>query len=486
MAQSTFFFYDLETSGVNPRTSRIMQFAGQRTDMDLKPVGEPYNILVKVTEDILPEPDAILVHGTTPQKTIAEGITEAEFVKLFNSEIVQPDTIFLGFNSIRFDDEFMRFLFWRNFSDSYEWQWKNGCSRWDLLDVTRMTRALRPDGIKWPVDSDGKPTNRLELLSSINKLDHDHAHDALSDVNATIAFAKLIKDKQPKLFDYLLGLRSKKVVQALAEKPEPFVYSSGKYPGEYEKTTVVITVCPHPDKNGVLVYDLRNDPTPYLKMSPEELAESWRWKSREEAEKDKYPRLPIKALQYNRCPAIAPLGVLDDASKERLSIDLKQISKHQQILAGAEDFKDNLLKAISIINAGRSDQTALASSTIDVDSQLYDGFISDQDKSLSQKLRTGKPEDISSFANKFSDERLKTLLPLYKARNYPKFLSEDERTIWENYRQTILLGGQESSRLAKLMNRLQELSQRSTLNSEQQYLLEELRLWAENIMPESS
>lgn len=486
MAKPNFFFYDLETSGVNPRTSRIMQFAGQRTDMDLKPIGEPYNILIKVTEDVLPEPDAVLIHGTTPQKTVAEGISEAEFVKLFNSEILQPGTIFLGFNSIRFDDEFMRFLFWRNFNDSYEWQWKNGCSRWDLLDVTRMTRALRPDGIKWPVDSEGKPTNRLELLSSINKLDHANAHDALSDVVATIAVAKLIKDKQPKLFDYLLDLRAKGAVQELTNKGEPFVYSSGKYSGEYEKTTVVTTICPHPDKNGVLVYDLRQDPTPYIEMSSEKLAESWRWKPPEEAEKADHPRLPVKSLQYNRCPAIAPLGVLDDASKQRLSINLETIAKHQQILEGSANFKDNLLEAISIINANRREQTGLVSSTIDVDTQLYDGFISDQDKNLSQKLRTGEPEDISSFANKFSDERLKTLLPLYKARNYPKFLSEDERTIWENYRQIVLIGGQESSRLAKFMNRLQELSQRSDLNSQQQYLLEELRLWAENIVPEPS
>ena len=211
---ASFFFYDLETSGVNPRGSRIMQFAGQRTDMELKPIGEPFNMLIKLTDEVLPDPDAVLIHGTTPQQTVADGISEAEFVSLFNKEVSKPNTIFIGFNSIRFDDEFMRFLFYRNFNDPYEWQWKDGRGRWDLLDVSRMTRALRPEGIKWPFAPDGKPSNRLELLSSINKLDHDNAHDALSDVNATIALARLIRDKQPKLFDYLLSLRTKQAVQS--------------------------------------------------------------------------------------------------------------------------------------------------------------------------------------------------------------------------------------------------------------------------------
>ncbi|HXY18307.1 MAG TPA: exonuclease domain-containing protein, partial [Candidatus Nitrosopolaris sp.] len=136
----TFYFYDLETSGFSPREARIMQFAGQRTDMNLKPVEKPDNILVKMTPDVLPQPDAVLVHGITPQQTIAEGISEAEFAKYLTSQVFTPDTIAIGFNNIRFDDEFVRFTFWRNFMDAYEWAWKDSRSRWDLLDVARMTR----------------------------------------------------------------------------------------------------------------------------------------------------------------------------------------------------------------------------------------------------------------------------------------------------------------------------------------------------------
>src|SRR5690606_4286428 len=179
------------------------------------------------------------------QKTIQEGITEAEFLKVFSNEIATPETIFVGFNTIRFDDEFMRFLLYRNFYDAYEWQWSDKRSRWDLLDLVRMTRALRPEGIKWPVGSDGKPTNRLELLTSLNGLNHQNAHDALSDVMASIDVAKMIKGKQPKLFEYLLNIRDKKKVEVLANSGQPFIYTSGKYANEFEKTTMVATVCEH-------------------------------------------------------------------------------------------------------------------------------------------------------------------------------------------------------------------------------------------------
>ena len=256
----TFFFYDLETSGLNARSDRIMQFAGQRTDMELNPVGEPANILVKMTDDALPSPEAIMVTKITPQSTLRDGILEAEFVKYIVEEIFVPNTIAVGYNTVRFDDEFMRAILWRNFYDPYEWEWKDGRSRWDILDVVRLTRALRPEGIEWPVREDGMPTNRLELITKLNGVAHEHAHDALSDVYATIAVAKLIRDKQPELFEYLLKMRDKKEVRKLVnlDNKQPFVYASGRYSNDYNKTTVVLPIAPGRNGN-VLVYDLRHN-----------------------------------------------------------------------------------------------------------------------------------------------------------------------------------------------------------------------------------
>ncbi len=174
----TFFFYDLETSGLDPRQDRIMQFAGRRTDLDLNPIGDPVNLLVKLGEDTLPSPYAIMVTKITPQSTTLDGLTEAEFCKYVSEEIFTENTIAIGYNSVRFDDEFMRHTFWRNFYDAYEWQWRDGRSRWDMLDVVRLTRALRPEGINWPVTEDGHATNRLELITKLNGISHEAAHDA--------------------------------------------------------------------------------------------------------------------------------------------------------------------------------------------------------------------------------------------------------------------------------------------------------------------
>ncbi|HET8709584.1 MAG TPA: exodeoxyribonuclease I [Candidatus Saccharimonadales bacterium] len=474
---ASFFFYDLETTGINSRQGRIMQFAGQRTDMDLAPVGDPINVLIKLTPDVLPEPDAIMVTGITPQATLQDGITEAEFIKLFETEISTPGTIFVGYNTVRFDDEFMRCLLYRNFADPYAWQWKDGRSRWDLLDLARMTRALRPEGIEWPFAADGTPTVRLEYLTKVNGLDHENAHDALNDVYASIAVAKLIKEKQPKLFSYLLDMRDKKKVAGLVEGGKPFVYTSGKYSSETGKTTVATMLVKHRKKNCAIVYDLRRDPSEFIKLSPRELADRLQWVKDKDAAP---PRLPAKSLQYNKCPAIAPLGVLDEAARKRLKIDMKTIEVNLQKLAAAPDFAGNVQEAFDLQEEQR--QTEWLTNEQDVDCQLYDDLFSDADCRLLPDIRAAKPEALAGFADKLQDKRLKTLLPLYKARNYPAALSTEERAEWDAFCKQRLFAGEGDSRFAKFARRIQELAQ-TKLSQNQQFALEELHLYAESIMP---
>lgn len=477
---ASFFFYDLETSGLDARSCRVMQFAGQRTDLDMNLIGEPVNVFIKMTPDTLPEPDAVLVTGITPQQTIAEGVAEAEFLHMFHQEIALPDTIFIGYNTVRFDDEFMRSMHYRNFYDPYEWAWQDGRSRWDMLDVVRMTRALRPEGIEWPFDIKGRPTNRLELLTALNKLEHAHAHDALSDVYATIAVARLIHGKQQKLFDYLLSMRDKRKIEALVQGGQPFVYTSGKYQGEFEKTTIVHTICTHPNGQGsAFVYDLRHDPQQYADKTPEELVELWKWKK--DAEE---PRLPVKTLKYNRCPALAPLGVLDEASRQRLKVDMTVVKQHLAALTAMKDFEERLCRAWEILESQSQEQPSLLTTEYDVDACMYDGFFTTEDKQALRVVRAARPEELGEGLNlHFKDDRLKALLPLYKARNYPKVLTSEERADWERFCAQKLLGGGNRSRLAQFMARLQELAAEEGVTGHQEYLLQELQLYAESIMP---
>lgn len=454
-----------------------MQFAGQRTDENFKPIGEPDNWLIKLTDEILPDPDAVLITGITPQKTLEEGYSEAEFLKLFNENVCQPDTIILGFNSIRFDDEFMRYTLWRNFYDAYEWQWQDGRSRWDLLDVARMVRTLRPEGIEWPVDDKGQPTNRLELLTKANKLDHQNAHDALSDVYATIEVAKLLKQKQPQMFDYLLKMRDKNEVKKLVnlDDKNPFVYTSGRYDAEYEKTTVAFPLTA--GKNGnVVVYDLRYDPTDFVSLSEKEVSgklfAGW-----EERKKEDFVKLPVKQLQYNHCPAVAPLGVLtQNDGWKKIQLDEATIQKNLKTLLTHPDFAERVRSAFETKPDFKTEP--------DVDFQLYDGFVGDSDKAKMKVVRAADVNVLADTTPGFVDERLSKLLPRYKARNFLKTLSETEQTDWERYRHERLakgLTGQLS--IEKYMSRLQELAVLKQADDRAEFLLQELQLWAENIAP---
>jgi exodeoxyribonuclease I len=479
---ASFFFYDLETSGFNPRSARVMQFAGQRTDIDLQPIGEPVNVLIKLTPDVLPQPDAIMVTGITPQQTLADGLTEAEFLQLFYEKVVRPDTIFTGFNSVRFDDEFMRFLHYRNFYDAYEWQWKDGCSRWDILDMVRMTRALKPEGIEWPFAPDGKPANRLEFLTKVNRLDHSHAHDALSDVMATIAISKLVRDKQPDLFKHLLDVRKKDAVRQIVDSGQPFMYTSGRYSSDYLHTTAAVLLGRHAQQDYALVYDLRFDPTPFLAMDVGELIALWRYK------KDRDPqevRLPVKTLKYNRCPAIAPGVVKDPQTLKRLQLSRETVAAHLAKLSkNAATFSAKLFEATAKMDAEREQaQLSMVDNQLTVDERLYDGFIDKRNASLMRAVRVAQPEALSRLATDFTDSRLKNLLPLYKARNYPASLNSEERTTWEAFcRQQLFAVDAKDSRLAKYFARLEELAA-GTLTSQQHYLLEELQLYGQSIVP---
>ena len=420
--EKTFFFYDLETSGLKAREDRIMQFAGQRTTLDLEPIGDPVNILVKMTNDTLPSPFAINVTKITPQQTLMDGISEAEFCKYALEEIFTPETCAVGYNTVRFDDEFMRATFWRNFCDPYEWEWKDGRSRWDMLDVVRLTRALRPEGIKWPFTDEGKPTNRLELLTKLNGLSHEHAHDALSDVYATIAVAKLIRDKQPKLFEYLYKMRDKKEVKKLVnlDNKRPFVYASGRYSSQFEKTTVVFPLTSSRNGN-VLVWDLRYNLDELLKEK----------ESAEPAPDIKMFYPTIKELCYNKCPAVAPISVLDNNDGwKKIGLTKEQIDKNLKSLTSHPEFAEQIRTQF--------EERPEFPPAEEPEGALYDGFLNDSDRTKVSAVRNAEPEKLADFHPDFIDERLPELLLHYKGRNFPECMSDKEAEKYEQYRQARL------------------------------------------------
>ena len=444
--KQTFFFYDLETSGLSPREDRAMQFAGQRTDLELNPIGEPVDILIKLSEDTLPNPGAIMVTKITPQKTLEEGITEAEFAQKISEEIFTPDTIVVGFNNVRFDDEFIRHTFWRTFREPYEWQWKDGRSRWDILDLVRMTRALRPEGINWPFTDEGKPTNRLELITKLNGVKHEHAHDALSDVFATIAVAKLIKDKQPDLYNYLFTMRDKKAVKKLVnlEDKKPFVYSSGRYGAHFNSTTVAFPLTTGRNGN-ILVFDLRHNLDELLK----------------DENCTFYPT--VKEMYYNRCPAVAPLNVLTKADGwQKIGLSQAEIEKNLQSLLAHPEFAEKMRTKL--------EERPEFPPAKDPESALYDGFLNDHDRIYCDAVRNATKNQLADFHPDFNDERLPELLVHYKARSFPETLSETEQKHWQLYKNERL-----KRQAPKFLEELEKVAEQD------RFVAEELKLYFESL-----
>ena len=470
----TFFFYDLETSGLNQRYDRIMQFAGQRTDMELNPIGEPVNVLVRLTDDALPSPSAIMVTKITPQQTLADGVSEAEFCRFVTEEVFVPNTIAVGYNTVRFDDEFMRATMWRNFYDPYEWEWKDGRSRWDMLDVVRLTRALRPEGINWPFTDEGKPTNRLELITKLNGLKHEHAHDALSDVYATIAVAKIIRDKQPELFNYLLKMRDKREVKKLVnlDNKKPFVYASGRYANEYNKTTVVVPLTVGRNGN-ILVYDLRynleellSSAGPAAAFSPAVAkAPSGVPQAASPAETNKPSSFfPIvKELCYNKCPAVAPIGVLNkNDGWAKIGLAPEKVEENLKILLKHPEFAEQMrTKWENQPEFPPAEEPELA---------LYDGFLNDRDRIKVAAVRNADANRLADFHPDFDDARLPELLLHYKGRNFPESLSESENEKWQAYRR---------ARLQKQAEKF--LKELEACQARDEFVAEELRLYFESL-----
>ena len=469
----TFFFYDLETSGFSARHDRIMQFAGQRTNDELKPIGQPVNLLVKLTDDILPSPGAVLTTHITPQMTVADGISEADFCRYFLEQVATPDTTILGYNSTRFDDEFIRHTLWRNFHDPYQWAWSEGRDRWDLLDVTRLVRALRPEGINWPTKRVAETdqlitTVNLVDMAKCNGFENDNAHDALADVKALISLARLLRQSQPTMWRYLLDHHDKRSVLNIItpSQPKPFVYASGRYSSSYQKTTVATVIAEGRISNSYLVWDLRYDPADFTSLSEAEILGNLT-ADRATRRQDDFVPIPIKELSINKCPTVAPLGVLDAASEARISLSRAEAMGHYHQL----NSQAGLVKRLT--RAWRKRPAFPPAS--DVEGKLYDSFTPKSDQ---VKIRLVAAADSASLADlhpNFADERLDELLFRYKARQYPTSLSESEEKRWQKFRRAKLE--------RELPAYLSELSKLVSSPAADQFILEELQLWAESIAP---
>jgi exodeoxyribonuclease-1 len=420
---STIFWYDYETTGINPRNDRPLQMAGIRTDADLNEIEPAVNIHCQPSDDILPHPAACMITGITPSTLAEKGLCEADFMTRVHAQLAAPGTCGAGYNTLRFDDEMTRYSLYRNFFDPYAREWQGGNSRWDLIDVVRAAYALRPEGIVWP-EEEGRVTLKLERLTAANGIDHGQAHDALSDVRATIALARLVREKQPRLYEYLFELRSKQKVQEQIRLMEPLVHISGRFSAARHYLGVVLPLAWHPqNRNAVIVCDLHQDHLPLLEQDAQLLRQ--RLYTRHDQLAEGELPVPLKLLHINRCPVIAPLKVLRAEDQQRLQLDMTVFSERvQKLNEGQELWREKL----NAIYAG--DDFVVSE---DPEQQLYDGFIGDRDRRLCEQVRNAEPAQLASQSWPFDDARLPELLFRYRARNFAETLNPEEQARWSGF-----------------------------------------------------
>ncbi|NUT82156.1 exodeoxyribonuclease I [Pseudomonas brassicacearum] len=417
---TSIFWYDYETTGINPRCDRPLQVAGIRTDFELNEIDEPVNLYCRPSDDILPHPAACAITGITPTCLAEKGLSEADFMTRVHGQLAAPGTCGAGYNTLRFDDEMTRYSLYRNFFDPYAREWQGGNSRWDLIDLVRAAYALRPQGIVWPQE-DGRVTLKLERLTAANGIDHGQAHDALSDVRATIALARLVRQQQPRLYDWLFQLRSKQKVMDQIRLLQPMVHISGRFSAARHYVGVVLPLAWHPkNRNALIVCDLHLDPQGLLDDDAESLRQRL-YTRREELLEGELP-VPLKLIHINKCPVIAPLAVLRAEDQQRLELDMEGYQQRALRLTDAQKVWQDKLQAIY----GREDFTA----SEDPEQQLYAGFLGDRDRRLCEQVRMADPVQLTQERWPFDDERLPELLFRYRARNFPDTLSPEEQERW--------------------------------------------------------
>ncbi|RMG56381.1 MAG: exodeoxyribonuclease I [Gammaproteobacteria bacterium] len=467
----SYFWHDYETFGANPRIDRPAQFAGIRTTLDFEPVEDPVVLYCRPAPDMLPHPEACLITGITPQVAEQQGVIESEFFGAIEAQFTRPGTCIVGYNNIRFDDEVTRFGFFRNFIDPYAWHWQNGNSRWDIIDLVRLTYALRPDGIEWPErpGEPGVPSFRLEDLAAANGLLHEQAHDALSDVHATIALARLIREKQPRLFSWVWNNRDRQWVldQLDPENPQPLLHASSRFPSRHGGTSMVVPIMRDPNnRNATWVYDLRQNPEAFLGLGPEELLERL-YGSREQLEAEGKERLPVKQVHANRAPVLAPVNTLDSASETRIGLDKTRAMAHFEFLQRHPELVLALREALQQQREWPGED--------DPEPTLYSGpFFSDNDKREIARVRRSTPEQLAQETFVFEDRRLDELLLRYRARNWPETLNEAERAQWEEWRHHRLNDPRYGITLEEYGERLFRLEQE---HPEAAPILEQLEEW---------
>ncbi len=463
----TFYWFDFETFGLDPKRDRPAQFAGLRTDENLNQLGKPDVLYCQLSEDYLPNPEACLVTGITPMTCMEQGVTEAEFAKKIYDLLSEPMTISIGYNNFKFDDEVVRHMFWRNLLEPYKREWDQGCARMDLYRVVQAVFAFKPDVFIWPRNDKGELVIKLEEMTKANNLVHENPHDAASDAISTMLLAKQIKEKEPRFWDYAVSLTNKKLIKSLLGEFKPLLYASRRFGEEQNFMAAILPLGINPHKpNQCFCWNLAYDPQVLQNLtlfplcrnpeSDRDHPESLCWDiesdkvvsldwdgivARIPGAKDKgLPLIDLKLndqpflVKYNRKLCRVP-GLTPEQVQERAKTIF---DRDFSIMSNVFD----KIKAVGEEIYPESDEA-------DLETSLYStGFLDNRDRCQLERLRNMDPDKLAeNYARpQFINEELTDMIARYVARNYPGYLTAEAESAWEQYKIDHLINGRNQAR----------------------------------------
>lgn len=394
-----FNFFDTETTGVSS-SDQILQFGSIGTDANLvNNLGEN-NIFCKMRPDVIPHPMATLTHKISIKTLNEKGMSEIEFSRKVNEIMMEKSlTCNLGYNTLRFDDQKVRELFFRNLMDPYAREWKNLNSRSDIFSLVKMINVIKPDVINWFYDDNGKKSLRLEHLAKVNSIKQTNAHDALSDVEATIGLASLIKNKAPEVYDFFIKLRRKDFVSKYCSPMgNPFLYIGKGAEYEYNYATVLLPLAiNHKNKNSVFCYDLRYDTS--LLYGDYETVNKRLYSRRDNPELE---RFPIMEVSINQSPVVCPLSKINDDVFDRIRLNRADVLGRAKSILNNESGIDSVESDIEKIN--NFIDMILKNNSMDGDkddyySRVYNRFYSNNERSLLDNMHVGNVDKWLNFAS---------------------------------------------------------------------------------------
>lgn len=403
--QKTYLFYDLETTGINKCFDQVLQFAAIRTDLELNEL-ERHEIMIKLNPDVIPSPEAVVVHEISIED-MQQGELELTAVEKIHALLNTPGTISCGYNTLKFDDEFLRFSFHKNLLPPYNHQWANDCGRMDIYPVAMLYYLYKNDIIQWP-EIDGNVSLKLENLNKANHLAIGHAHTAIVDVEATVALAKLFfKDK--KMWDYVMAYfdkhqdtaRIKTLATALQTGKD--IHQIGLFVGGagavdfYQYPALSLGQHNH-YKNQILW--LRLD-RPELSQTTVDNVPEMTWVAKKKLG-DLGFLLPFSGRHIRH---------LNETRQKQCKENLAWLEAHPAIFNEIKSYHREY-KYPDVPN-------------IDVDASLYQsGFLTPAEQALSARFHQAKPSEKMAIAREFKNPSLREMAIRLVGRNYPDYLDE--------------------------------------------------------------